>query len=75
MWMACFPSCLHQHYNHNTITIEGMDFQAVLLAGGPGSKMYPLTEHDQTKPLLPIANRPLISFQLEFLDLAGFDGT
>jgi len=45
-------------------------FQVVLLAGGTGSRMYPLTE-DIPKPLLPIANRPLISYQLEMLDKSG----
>jgi translation initiation factor eIF-2B subunit gamma len=33
--------------------------------------MYPLTE-DMPKSLLPIANRPLISYQLELLEQCGF---
>jgi NDP-sugar pyrophosphorylase family protein len=47
------------------------DFQVIILAGGTGSRMHPLS--DKTcKHLLPIANRPLISFQLEFLEKSGF---
>eukprot|EP01112_Ceratiomyxa_fruticulosa_P007279 TRINITY_DN1883_c0_g1_i1.p1 TRINITY_DN1883_c0_g1~~TRINITY_DN1883_c0_g1_i1.p1 ORF type:complete len:506 (-),score=62.37 TRINITY_DN1883_c0_g1_i1:43-1560(-) len=46
--------------------------QVVLLAGGSGSTMYPLTEQIP-KCLLPVANRPLISFQLELLERAGFN--
>ena len=51
-----------------------MELQAVLLAGGSGSKMYPLTESEVPKALLPIANRPLLSYQLELLERAGFTG-
>ncbi|KAH3742705.1 translation initiation factor eIF-2B subunit gamma [Pelomyxa schiedti] len=46
-------------------------FQVVLLAGGSGSRMSPLSD-TIPKAMLPIANRPLISYQLEFLLKAGF---
>lgn len=49
------------------------EFQVVLLAGGTGSRMYPLTE-GIAKGLLPVANRPLISYQLELLVKVGFTG-
>jgi len=49
----------------------GLEFQAVVLSGGLGNRMYPLTE-SQPKCLLPIANRPLLSFQLEILERSGF---
>jgi len=48
-----------------------VEFQVVLLAGGPGSRMSPLST-EIPKPLLPIANRPMISYQLEFLERCGF---
>jgi NDP-sugar pyrophosphorylase family protein len=35
----------------------GKEFQVILLAGGIGRRMYPLTQGDHTKHLLPIANR------------------
>jgi len=47
------------------------EFQAIILAGGPGGRMYPLTT-EIAKPLLPIANRPMLSYQLEFLSRSGF---
>jgi NDP-sugar pyrophosphorylase family protein len=50
------------------------EFQVILFAGGLGNRMYPLTE-EIPKVLLPVANRPLISYQLEFLERAGFSGT
>eukprot|EP00742_Colponemidia_sp_Colp-10_P004043 GILJ01004313.1.p1 GENE.GILJ01004313.1~~GILJ01004313.1.p1 ORF type:complete len:431 (-),score=66.67 GILJ01004313.1:51-1343(-) len=48
-----------------------VEFQAVILAGGEGARLYPLAE-DIPKSLLPIANRPLLSFQLELLERSGF---
>lgn len=53
----------------NTKVIE---YKVVILSGGTGSSMYPLTE-DIPKALLPIANRPLISYQLELLEKCGFE--
>ena len=45
----------------------------MLLAGGRGQRLYPLTE-THAKPLLAVANRPLLGVQLEFLEEAGFEG-
>jgi len=44
----------------------------VLLAAGKGSRMYPLANDDYPKHLLPIANRPMIYYQLEMLAKTGF---
>lgn len=43
----------------------------VLLAGGKGQSLYPLSEK-MSKPMLPIANKPMISYVLENLQLMGF---
>ena len=48
-----------------------MDLQAVVLAGGMGSRLFPLVHDTFPKCLLPVANRPLISFQLELLEKSG----
>eukprot|EP01105_Mastigella_eilhardi_P006435 TRINITY_DN1800_c0_g2_i2.p1 TRINITY_DN1800_c0_g2~~TRINITY_DN1800_c0_g2_i2.p1 ORF type:complete len:482 (+),score=140.88 TRINITY_DN1800_c0_g2_i2:25-1446(+) len=49
------------------------EFHVVLLAGGTGSRMYPLVSPTALpKSMLPVANRPLVTYQLECLDAAGF---
>ncbi|RKO97343.1 hypothetical protein CXG81DRAFT_15963 [Caulochytrium protostelioides] len=46
------------------------EFQAVILAGY-GNRLYPLTEEATLpKALLPVANRPLVSYQLAWLEAA-----
>lgn len=49
-----------------------LEFQAVIMAGGHGNRMYPLT-NGFPKCLLPIANRPILSYTLEILEKAGFN--
>lgn len=46
--------------------------QAVILAGGQGTRLLPLTLHTP-KPLLPIAGRPLLSYLLRHLKSQGVD--
>ncbi|NLO74073.1 MAG: NDP-sugar synthase [candidate division WS1 bacterium] len=45
---------------------------AVILAGGLGTRLRPLTWH-LPKGLLPVANRPLLSYELEWLARAGVE--
>ncbi len=47
-----------------------VEFQAVILAGGAGNRLYPLSE-GVPKCLLPIANRSLLAYQLELLERSG----
>ena len=48
-----------------------MEFQAVLLAGSQGNRLYPLCE--ETPPcLLTVATRPLLHYQLDHLERTGF---
>lgn len=44
--------------------------QALILAGGQGTRLRPLTVNTP-KPILPIANRPFLLYQIERLHQAG----
>ncbi|XP_010714494.1 translation initiation factor eIF-2B subunit gamma-like isoform X2 [Meleagris gallopavo] len=51
---------------------EEMEFQAVVMAAGGGSRMTDLTS-SIPKPLLPVGNRPLLWYPLNLLERAGFE--
>lgn len=48
-----------------------VEFQAVVLACEEGSDVFPLAV-DHPKPLLPVVNKPLLSYQLSLLEHAHF---
>lgn len=52
---------------------SGQEYTALILAGGSssGAALYPVTEH-LPKCLAPVCNRPLLAYQLDLLELAGF---
>lgn len=45
-----------------------MNFQVVVLAGGISKKLLPLVSQEVPKSLLPVANRPVLSYVLELLE-------
>mgnify|MGYP006164517217 CR=1 FL=1 len=47
-----------------------METQAILVAGGKGSRLYPFTRYTQ-KTLLPLYNRPVIDFALGTIRRSG----
>lgn len=47
-----------------------MDFQVVVLAGGNSKRLMPIVSQEVPKPLLPVANRPVLSYVLEQLELS-----
>ncbi|EIE22403.1 nucleotide-diphospho-sugar transferase [Coccomyxa subellipsoidea C-169] len=46
-------------------------YQAVLLAGGSGTNLFPLNQTGLPLSLLPVANQPLITYPLKTLEGAG----
>ena len=46
------------------------DWVAVILAGGIGSRLFPLTQ-EKPKPMLEIANRPMIDYAINLVMDAG----
>ncbi|KAK6164002.1 hypothetical protein DH2020_000866 [Rehmannia glutinosa] len=53
---------------HSLIVRETMDFQVVVLAGGFSKTLVPLVSKEVPKALLPVANRPVLSYVLELLE-------
>ncbi|MCX6641685.1 MAG: nucleotidyltransferase family protein [bacterium] len=49
---------------------NGLPLQAVIMAGGFGTRLHPLTE-DLPKPMLPVGDRPLLQRTIEHLRDAG----
>ena len=49
---------------------DAVGTQAVLLVGGLGTRLRPLT-YEAPKPLAPVANRPLVSYSLRMLKRGG----
>ncbi|KAL6009864.1 hypothetical protein ACLOJK_000295 [Asimina triloba] len=45
-----------------------MDFQVVVLAGGTSKNLHPIVSKELPKALLPVANRPVLSYVLELLE-------
>ncbi|KMT14645.1 hypothetical protein BVRB_4g074130 [Beta vulgaris subsp. vulgaris] len=45
-----------------------MDFQVVVLAGGTSKKLIPLVSKEVPKALLPVGNRPVVSYVLDLLE-------
>ncbi|MFX0124760.1 MAG: sugar phosphate nucleotidyltransferase [Candidatus Hodarchaeota archaeon] len=50
-----------------------VEWSAIVLAGGVGSRLQPLTANCP-KPMVPVANKPMIDYNLELLKNAGIKG-
>ncbi|KAF9596260.1 hypothetical protein IFM89_008423 [Coptis chinensis] len=48
-----------------------MDFQVVVLAGGTSKHLVPIVSKEVPNPLLPVANRPVLSYVLELLEASN----
>lgn len=49
------------------------EFQAIVMAGGRGSRMTELTA-GRPKCLLPIGNKPMVWYPLQLLERTGIEG-
>ena len=51
-----------------------VEFQAIILTNGDDSSLYPLTQTGTfPRSLIPVANRPLLVYQLNLLENVGFE--
>ena len=53
-------------------SVEGVTMKAVILAGGEGTRLRPLTSN-QPKPMMPLVNRPMLEHIVALLAKHGFD--
>lgn len=52
-------------------SVVDLGFQVVILCGS-GASLYPFTQTDDLpKALLPVANRPMIYYSLDYCEKAG----
>ena len=50
--------------------VDHLRLQAVIMAGGVGQRLHPLTK-ETPKPMLPVGNRPLMAIMIDQLQAAG----
>src|SRR5215813_9918987 len=51
---------------------RSVDVQALILAGGEGTRLRPLT-YTVPKPVLPLAGRPHVAYVIDWLERHGVD--
>ena len=62
----------HHHSHHHSPHVDYEEVRAVVLIGGEGTRLRPLT-NTIPKPVLPLVDRPFIGFMIEWLGRHGVD--
>ena len=71
-WASCSPTCAATTSSTSTDGSRATDMKGVILAGGTGSRLHPLTRITN-KHLLPVYDKPMIFYPIETLVSAGID--
>lgn len=58
---------------HHFFLLSDMEFQPIIMAAGPGSRLAELTSKCPKAALL-IGNRPMVWYPINMLEKAGFEG-
>src|SRR5437588_5003671 len=72
MWRSLPQGLAHNEVSGHNGRIHSTAVKGIVLAGGLGKRLHPLTRITN-KHLLPIADRPMISYAIEALVKAGID--
>jgi len=72
MWRSLPQGLAHNELSGHNGRIHSTAVKGIVLAGGLGKRLHPLTRITN-KHLLPIADRPMISYAIEALVKAGID--
>src|SRR2546428_281175 len=71
-WTSRSSGTLGAYPERPTSIPPGMELKGLILAGGAGTRLRPLT-HTSAKQLVPVANKPVLFYALEAMRDAGIE--